>query len=143
MSDKTAGISQSKIMESFSHEELYSAMRDGVDFLDGLHLPGFLLGDSARQAWDNVNLTGNEVTFGIKKAEFTDVVKSLMEALRPGVQINETGAEYFVGKVPVRVKIIHRKYEFLQNLDRKWYLYDEYLFPNPFEKYFKARYIVQ
>lgn len=143
MKDKTVGISPSKTMPTFSHSQLWTALRDAVDLMDGLHLPGFLLGNTARAAWDNVDLTGNEVVFGLKKGEYTDLTKSLIKALRPSAITEENEARYLVGEVPVRIKVIKRKYEFLQNLDRKWYLYDEYLFANPFEKYFKARYIVQ
>lgn len=143
MKDKTAGSSRSKNTVSFNHDQLWAALRDAVDLLDGMHLPGFLLGNTARCAWDNSQMSGDEIVFGIKRSEYTDVVKSILKALRPSVIIEDNEARYLVGEVPVRIKVINRKYEFLNNLDRKWYLYDEYLFPNPFEKYYKARFIVQ
>lgn len=143
MKDKTAGSSPSKTTVNFSHNELWNALRDGVDLMDGLHLPGFLLGQAARCAWDNAQLSGEEVVFGIKGGEYTNVTKGLLRALRPSIVIDEDEARYTVMNVPVRIKVIKRNYEFLKNLDRKWYLYDEYLFANPFEKYWKARFIVQ
>jgi len=146
MNDKTAGTSQSKTTVNFSHDQLYAAMRDAVDLLDGCHVFPFLMGEAARCAWDDKELVAEEIVFGLRRAEYTDVVKSILKTLRAEpryeIKVTDDGATYKVEGVPVRVKVINRKYEFLQNLDRKWYQFDEYLFANPFEKFWKARFIV-
>jgi len=122
---------------------LWAALRDGADLLDRCQIPGFLLGDASRNAWDGTDLSGDKIVFGIKSGEYTDLTKSTIRSMRPGAILEENEARYLTNGVPVIIKVIRRKYEFLQNLDKKWYKYDEYLFANPFEKYYKARYIVQ
>mgnify|MGYP001608007267 CR=1 FL=1 len=130
-------------MENFKHEQLYTAMRDAVDMFEGLVVQAFLIGETARHAWDGTDLDVKEITFAIKESEYTDVTKSLMKSLRSSMLIEPNEARYLVNDVPVIIKVIKRKYEFLKYLDRKQYNYDTYLFPNPFEKYYKARFIVQ
>ena len=143
MNDQMVGTSQQKSMKNFSHDKLWAAMRDATDLFERCLVVCFPLSETARCAWDGTDLTGEEITFGIKSNEFTEATKVTMKSLRHGIVIDEVGARYFVGEVPVIIKAIKRKYEFLQNLDKKWYRYDEYNFANPFEKYYKARYIVQ
>ena len=143
MKDTTAGTSQPKNTKNFNHDQLYKALLDVRDLLERCVVPMILLGETSRCAWDDKNLGGQEIVVGIKKMEYSDLVKRTLKSLRPSGVLEDTEFRYLVDDVPVRIKVIQRRYEFMQNLDRKYYLYDEYLFPNPFEKYFKARYIVQ
>ena len=128
---------------TFSHDQLWKALRSGVDFLEQLTIPGFVVGDTSRSVYDNKDLSGDKVTFGITEPEYKESTKSMAKTLRPDIEMTEDEMRYEVDGVPVIFKVIHRKYEFLKNLDKKFYQYDDYLVPNPFEKYFKSRYIVQ
>lgn len=142
MNDKMDGNSQSKTL-TFSHDQLLKAMRDGLDLMERCQIFGFLLGDAARSAWDGVDLNCKEIQFGIKGGEYTRLTKEIIGSTRHDVTMGENEASYLVDGVPVVIKVINRKYGFLKHLDHKDYNYDQYLFPNPFEKYFKARFIIQ
>ena len=128
---------------NFSHEQLLFAMRDVLDLMERCQVFGFVLGEVARAAWDGATLSGDKVIFGIKKGEYTRLTKEIIRSTRPGAVIEDNEARYLVNEVPVIIKVINRDYEFLKNLDKRDYHYDQYLFPNPFEKYYKARFIVQ
>src|SRR3972149_7961407 len=98
--DKTVGISPSKNTTSFSHDQLWAALRDGADLLDRCQIPGFLLGDASRNAWDGTDLSGDKIVFGIKSGEYTDLTKSTIRSMRPGAILEENEARYLTNGVP-------------------------------------------
>lgn len=76
----------------------------------------------------------------IDSYEFTDNV------IRWGFNkiITEKGDTLKFNKpIPVEFKILTRRYNFFEHPDPVTYNYDDYKLANPFEKYWKARFIVQ
>ena len=137
-------------------EQLNAAIRAVYDLWE--YWPYMLLGDTAKGAKEG-KLYMNKIEIGIKKNE---LVKPVMDGIR-------THIEYEIGRgrcdykeisddwikytwklnksdpvaVPVECKIIHYNYQFFKHPDHVVYNYDEFRVPNPFEKYFKTRYIVR
>lgn len=114
-------------------------MRDALDMLDGMHLKGFLVEETARNAYDNKPQTGSTVEFAIRESEFTDVVKGTIKSLRPRAVFNDGMVYYKSGDIPVKIRVVKSKDDMFKNLDSRWYNYDNFHFPNPFEKYWENR----
>lgn len=51
--------------------------------------------------------------------------------------------EYLVGEVPVKVQVIKRNYQFYRYPNQIIYNYGNYLLPNPWDIYWKSRFLVR
>jgi hypothetical protein len=143
----------SEVERVFTPEELKQALWDWDDVMHRALLQSkyVLLGDTARAAKDDTFLTKVPLEVGIFKRYMTPEVVSLFtpEALRDVAvpitvqEINDKQILLTFRGVPVKVTIIHRKYQMFENPDQVIYAYEDFQVANPFEKYWKARYIVQ
>lgn len=139
--------------KTFSPEQLKQTLWDWDDVMHRALLQSryVLLGETGRAAKDDKPLEKAPLEVGIFKNDFTPEVRSLFTAaalrdVAVPIIVNEIDDKHidltFRG-VPVKVKIIQRKYEFFKNLDQVIYAYEDFQVANPFESYFKARYIIQ
>src|SRR3990167_1221899 len=141
---------------SLTLEQLNVALRAIYDLWE--YWPFMLLGDTAKGAREG-KLYGDKIEIGIIGKYLTkDVLSALMTHLQ--YETDRGRCEYFeisdkwikytykpnksdLVSVPVECKVIHRGYQFFKNPDHVVYNYDEFKLPNPFDKYFKARFIIQ
>ena len=128
----------------FSHEELLKALYNVEDWMDQLLTPYFLLGKTAEAVKYDKLLEGDGIDVGIRNKSFTqyvyDILKTNFNLLPEDVN---KGFEYKVGEVPVRVKVYTRNYHFFKYPDIKIYQYGRFQLPNPFENYWKSRFLVR
>lgn len=101
-----------------------------------------LLGDTARAVVDGKPLYGDCLEVGIERRYVTPLVASVFKQFM-GAEDPYHSFTFNIGKVPVKVKVIQRVYGFFKNKSAVNYDYRWFLVPNPFEKYWKARHIVQ
>jgi hypothetical protein len=160
---KKAGKSSSKI---YSREHLDRALIGVLDIFERASCPFFLLGETARSIVEDGALDGSEIEIGIKAQHATkealsalNTVLSDLELLIANnweIQDKGWGTGHFIETrntakklrfmsedVPVTVKIIRKKYSFLEYLDNVVYAFDDYKVPNPFDKYYKVRGIIK
>lgn len=132
---------------SFPTEALEKALRDVEDLMDSCVLsPNYiLLGDTALAVWEKRGLSGDGIDVGLPTRYATAETRSTIKTTlaNQGVEVGENGFTYLVDNVPVRVKLIHRKYRFFDHLDGVLYNFGDYQLPNPFELYWKSRFLVQ
>lgn len=111
-----------------------------------------LLKDTAQSVRNNNMAAGSEITIGVRQAEFVKDSLSTLKTLAANndfhvgiTEFTETpyGYEWTYRGVPIRLHIIKRNYEFLKNLEPVWFWGETLFVPNPFDKYYKARHIVQ
>lgn len=127
--------------------DLGVAMRRIYDDMDSALVPGILLGDMVYQIkeWKRDGFSEyalvDKVEWGLPKRYLTAEVKSLFETW--GYRKVDGGYEYEVQGVPVKLKIIERRYKFFENPDQVFYGVDEFRIPNPYQKYLKSRYIIK
>lgn len=146
MKDKTVGgIPQTK---SFSHDELWAALRDVETLMDRAQAPMFLLGDTAKQVFeDKQPLNLDKIEVGIRKQEFTkqrlEMIQTLLNSSGVPAVFKEKEIIYEFHNVPVSIRVFQKDYEFFKNPDTCMYLVGNYKVPNPFHKYYQARYLVQ
>lgn len=123
------------------------ALRDANDVFERAMLPAILLGDVAYQVKmekrdgfsDTVSV--DHLEWGIPKKNLTQEIVSLFKTW--GFTPTDTGYEYTIQGVPVKIKVYERNYNFLTNPDLVFYGVDEFKVPNPFEKYWKVRNLIK
>lgn len=113
-----------------------------------------LLGRCAEDVVKSNTLWPNAVgiELGAEKKYFTQEVLSTLRTVAAGVDMNygikefvmdDYGCTWQYYHVPISLQIIHRKYSFFQNLDFAWYKAEEYKVPNPFQTYWKSRFLIK
>lgn len=128
--------------------DVNAAMRDLYDVAERAMLPYVLLGDAARQLFDGVDgFNGNDIKvdkleWGMFEKNLTPEIKSLFLVWRFEPWLDK-GFKYEFQGVPVYVHVITRKYKWFDVPDMKFYGPDFFKIPNPFEKYWKARFIIK
>ena len=129
---------------SFSQAELERALLEFHDLMARCLLQDefIVLKDSAKALREQRGLDGNGVDVGVKKKDLNQgVMNTLKEYATKDIQ--DDGFTWHFDNVPVRVKFITRNYSFFQNLDLAWNGPEVYKIPNPFEKYYKARFLIR
>lgn len=125
-----------------------AALAIAEDYLHRARIPFMALGDTARHIVERGEdiygaIDVKEVELGVFKRHLTPDCLSLLKAVCPSVIHNSKQLRFTHDGVDVKIKVIHRKYDCLNNLDTKFYKVTEYQIPNPFAKYWKIRGIIQ
>lgn len=124
------------------------ALRDLTDLVEKAMLPYILLGDAARQMKDGCDgFSGNElkidkIEWAMFERNLTPEIKSLFNTWM-FEQWGDKGFKYQILTVPVYVHVVTRRYNFFELPDMVYYGPDMYKIANPFEKFWKARFIVK
>jgi len=136
-------MSEEKI---FSSEQLGKALFDLDDLLVRCALQNtyFLLHETAKCAKENKELSGDGVDVGIEARYITpEVVSTLSAHIKDGGMDEKGIISYEFEGVPVRIKIIKRNYKFLKHPDSVVFMYEGFRIPNPFDGYWKSRFLVR
>lgn len=136
-------------MTEMMSEDLHEALRALWDLME--YYIWFPTLDTARGIKDG-SLKSDKITGAIPVRYLTPEAKSAIKAQLDYWQDRKISEPYTMDDkiikwsykgVPVELKILKRRYKFFEYLDSVHYNYDDYKLPNPFEKYWKARFIVQ
>ena len=132
-------------LNQFTHEELNKTLMDFEDLAARCFIQFFPRLITADCVKHQKLLQGDAIYVGvsIKEMRTRYVYETIAQYLNKGKEEVQENFEYFVGKVPVRVQVYKKNYEFFQYPDRTIYYYGDYLLPNPFDKYWKARFLVK
>lgn len=123
------------------------------DILGRALLPFVLLKETARSIIQDNALKGDSLIVGVKAAELTEDAKSTLRTLasdtydlRMGMDNfteTETSISWTHKGIPVEIQIIKRDYNFFRNPDFTFYMGEQYSVPNPFDKYYKGRFLIK
>ncbi len=130
-------------MPKYSSEELRAAFRFVYDTIEGMVLQNHytLLGDAAKAVRYEDYQPIPKLEVGLQTNRLTpEARQSLIEW---GYTKTDRGYEQMKFNVPIIFREVKRKYRFFQHPDTRFFDVDEYKIPNPFENYWKARFIVQ
>ncbi len=134
---------------TFKPAQLDRALFRAEDTMNRLLCPYFLLGKCAydiKHSTPNVDggqIKAQKIEIGVRKADVTKEVKSMLATLEPTILKTKNGFEFDYEGVPIVIKIIEKDYKFFKYLDTKFYMASEYLLPNPFAEYWKVRNLVK
>ena len=127
--------------KSTSNDALYIT----EDLLNRSFIPFFLLGKTAKTIMDNFgsDLDG-DITIGILRKHYTKSGKSALKMLLPrDTNWGENELTFLQGGIPVSIKIIDRNYSFFNHPDRVIHKISDFCVPNPFNKYWRTRNLIQ
>lgn len=128
----------------FSDEQLRESLRDVEDIFDRAVAPMILLKETARSLKETGELSGDKITVGITISQLTPEVRSTFVMYKP--DIVETDKEFTYTSpqgMPIVITKIKQKYGFFAQPDITYYWGEDYKIPNPFDRYWKARFIVK
>ena len=128
----------------FTLEELNKALLEGFDLMQRVLLDTtyIVAGEAAKCLKEKRGLDCNGLDFIIEKRHVTPFVVSTLKDWTKS-DITDKGFEYKVGNVPLRFKFVERKYEFFKFADTVLYDPEIYRIPNQFDRYYKARFLIQ
>jgi hypothetical protein len=115
------------------------------DILERSSLKFFLLNDTAKQVVDSFgNDILGDISIGILKKDYTESSSKMFKQLIPlDAEVSDKEVTFTYDGVKISIKIIHRKYNFFNHLNIVSNKFSDYLIPNPFKKYWKARNLIQ
>lgn len=125
----------------YSDTEVRDALRWIGDILDWSQIPFMVLGDLVPQMISQNPVSVDKIVIGIRKNAWNKTTQSLFKTFLPSVNVDELSLDF--NSVPIELKIITRDYEFFKNPDNVFYWTDEYKIPNPWDKYYKARFLIK
>ena len=130
----------------FTGEQINKALFWIDDTLDRSQIPYLLGGDLARQLFDNDDagkeIIADKIELITHERYVTKDTFGLLKTFIPWLELDKKILLEYEG-VPIEIKVLKRKYKFFSNPDLRFYMRDEYQVPNPFNNYWKARFIIQ
>ena len=129
--------------KEFTHEQLDKALFNVEDIFGRAMCPFLLLGQTAKDVVEELYLSGNHVEVGVEERYLTKGVRSTLKTYIKNIEFKDEGFVYEVEGVPVKVKFIKKRYPFFKYPDSYFYLAGDYKLPNPFESYWKARFLIR
>ena len=122
-------------------EDYLKALNTLDYYFEGAMLPYILLGETAKRMREQGYLDDLErIEIGVWER---DLNKYARNTLRDRMGEDWMNKEHIIEGCVVFIKLIKRKYEFFKRLDTIPYWGGSFHTANPFDKYWKARYIVQ
>ena len=124
---------------AFKPFDLHKALMDLEDLMESLLCPFILTGETAKCVKEGTEIKTDKITAVVKSPEVT---KFRLGMFRTKGEVTEDGLKYTVGEIPIEVKFLSKKFNFLERPDTKIYKAGIYSLPNPWENYWKARFLV-
>ncbi len=130
-------------------EDVMTAVRDIVDMGEKCMLYFIALGDFAKAVHNH------QASFYTDKLELAMPINSLTPEIKSlfrtwGFEETKYGYKYYFTpptkwsiKIPVEIHVYKRHYQFFDNPDKGWVGVDDFRIPNPFDSYWKARFLIQ
>ena len=128
-----------------TQEQLDKALLDSFDLMQRCLLDNnyIVLGQAAKCIKEGRGLDCDKLEFGIEKRYVTPEVLSTLKEWVKGGQFVDKGFSYVFEGVLVQFKFISRNYHFFKNLDTRIHTPEWYKIANPFENYWKSRFLIR
>lgn len=115
------------------------------DIMERAMIPFFLLGKTAQTVRENLDVDPiDPIEAGIKRTDYTEYAHSTLKMFLPTDTVFTKKAIKLEWQgTPITIKIIDKKWAFIQNLDSVFYKLTSFRTPNPFSAYWKIRGLVK
>lgn len=115
------------------------------DQLNRSQIPFILLGETARQAQNGFeSVFEGDIQIGVLNKDYTQSGRSTLKMLMPyHTEWGDKLIKVVYNGVNIEIKIIHRNYSFFKNRDIVITSISDFCLPNPFNKYWSARNLIQ
>ena len=131
-----------------SPEELDKALLFVDDLLDRMLCPYMLAGRTLKSILKG-QINGNGINVLVLRKHFGREARSVLGSCmsmiykKPEIKEEDGCLKLDYEGVPIEIKIIDRKYEFLKQPDMLFYKYDMFKIPNPWQSYWRVRGILK
>lgn len=117
--------------KSFSYEQLLQALYGVQDLFERARAQFFLDRDTLVQVNNHLELDGDKITVGVKRAELTEGAIEVMQTYMPAHSWTDNEITYIINNVPVEIKIYSNDVLELTNPETIVYAYETFNVPNP------------
>jgi hypothetical protein len=124
---------------NLSPEELQAALLDVQDALERAQIKFIVLREAAYSLFFYEDLKGKDITVGVPYKQWMPECVSVLKAWRPQLEEDLHGYMYKVGNVPVHIRVIEKRFRFLEDPDSRNYYDCSLYIPNPFQSYWRSR----
>ena len=114
---------------------------DLEDIMERAMCPYILTLDTARCVKESIPLEGNKITCVVKYNEATKYKRSTFTSYSKA-EVTDEGFVYELNGVPIEINFIKKEYKFFEYPDSKTYMAGFYLLPNPFNVYWRSRFLI-
>ena len=132
-----------------SSQQLQMALMHIFDMFDAAHVQFVVLGDLAKCLHDksievfDPDLKADKVIIGVKEGELSEYAISTMKSFYSDeLKKEDYGWSMSFENVPIQIKVIKKKFKFMERPDVRTLATEGFNIPNPFESYWKARYFI-
>ena len=140
---KVAGLTGTP-KTKLTHQQIESALYYLEDIFDRAQIPFILLEELARQVHDEVpSLSMSEVDVGIEEKYFKETGQGMLKIVAPELYMDNNVISLTKFGVPITIWVIHKQWKFFQSPDTKFYGVTSFKLPNPFNSYWRARFLVK
>jgi hypothetical protein len=115
------------------------------DLLNRAFIQFVLLGDTAKTLIEgfHTDLDG-QIDIGILNKDYTESGKRVLLSVLPrDSKVTKKEISFVYGEIPVKIKIIHKNYQFFENPEHIIHKISDFCVPNPFDRYYKSRNLIQ
>jgi len=139
--EKVSTIDNSVLELKFTHQQLHDALMYAQDVLERSMITFVLLGNTARQVMSHELPSFSEefVHIGVQERYLTKACLSIFKSLVYNPTVSQDTIHFLSNGVPVKIDIIHGKYEFFDHPDVRFYAITEFMLPNPFDRYWEVK----
>ena len=127
-----------------TQEQLDAALLDAYDLMERVvDVTYIVLGDAAKCIKEGRALDCTKLEFGIPRKYIQPHVLSALKEYVIGGEFTDKGFSYRHQGIEVRFKYLTRTYKFFKELDIKIYMPEFYKIANPFDNYWKSRFLIR
>lgn len=115
------------------------------DLLNRAFIQFLLLGDTAKTLIEGFHsdLDG-QIDIGILNKDYTESGKRVLLSVLPrDSKVTKKEISFVYGEIPVKIKIIHKNYQFFEHPEHIIHKISDFCVPNPFDRYYKSRNLIQ
>lgn len=134
----------------FNEVDIQKAVMDIADIAERTQIPFIMLKDLARSIRNQSDkIEADHLEFGCHRRYIIPEIDRLFVQTwkfnrePDGYSYTFSPPTKWDVKIPIKIKVWKRDYSFFKNPERSWFRVDDLLIANPFEKYWKARWIIQ
>ena len=128
---------------------LQMALLHVFDMFDAAHVQFVVLGDLAKCLHDksievfDPDLKADKVIIGVKEGELSEYAISTMKSFYSDeLKEEDYGWAMSFENVPIQIKVIKKKFKFMERPDVRTLATEGFNIPNPFENYWKSRFFI-
>ena len=130
--------------DSLPYDALTEVLEYTRNMFEACQVPLLLLQQTGYQAKIGQGISGTAINTGVMRHNLTEFQFPMLKSIMPTNTVYEPNKITFVrNNVPVFIKIINRNYKFLQNPDTVLWQYEAFQVPNPWDDYYRVRYLIK